>query len=65
MENNFNMPDIWPTMPHSSTVTIKQNVLFRAWLCPEKIRLDQFYNGPSSAIINFNMPDIWQTTPDS
>ena len=56
---NFDMPDIWQTVPDSSTITIKQNVRFQVGMCSENVQLEQIQNGRLSAIINFNMPDIW------
>ena len=32
---NFNMPDIWQTVPDNYTISIKQNVRFQVWICPE------------------------------
>ena len=62
---NFNMPDIWQTVPYSWTITTKQNVRFQVGICSENFQLDQIQNGRLSAVINFNMPDIWQTVPYS
>ena len=49
---NFNMPDIWQTVPDSLNSTVKENVRFQVGIYPEKFQLDQ---------INCYMPDIWQT----
>ena len=62
---NFNLPDIWQTVPDSWTINIKQNVRFQVGICSEKFQLDQIKNSWLSAIINYNMPDNWQTVPYS
>ena len=61
----FNMHDIWQTVPDSYTITIKQNVQFQGGICSKKFKLDQLKNGRLVAIIYPNMCFIWKTVPDS
>ena len=41
---NFNMPDIWQTLPDSQTITMKQNVQFQVRIFLELFQLDQIHN---------------------
>ena len=41
---NFNIPDIWQTLPDSQTITMKQNVQFQVRIFPELFQLDQIHN---------------------
>ena len=52
----LNIPGILETVPHSLTITIKQNMRLQGRMIhPENFQRDQIQN----------MPDIWQTVPDS
>ena len=53
---NFNMPDIWETVPDIARPlgpTMKQNMRFHGGLCPKKFRLDQIQYDRLLAIIKF------------
>ena len=39
---NFNMPNIWQTVPNSYTITVERNVFFQVRICPEKFQLIKF-----------------------
>ena len=41
---NFNMRDIWRTVPDSWTITVKQNVRFQVEICSENFQLEQIKN---------------------